>query len=178
MKKTALSISMFVLAILLLVPLASADTISITLANPVQSASAGDVLSFVATVNAIQDKQGPVYLVGDSAGVTGTLTVDDTPFLVNFPFVMSAGDSVTDVLFSVLIPADVAAGQYTGYFSILGGLNSDAQNLLSTTTFTVDVASASPVPEPATWALMGTGFGALMLIGFTRRQQAGFGRAA
>jgi hypothetical protein len=66
-KKTALSISMFVLAMFLLVPLASADTINLTLSSPVQSGVAGSTLSFDATVSAIFDKLGPVYLNGDNS---------------------------------------------------------------------------------------------------------------
>jgi hypothetical protein len=179
MKKTALSLSMFVLAILLLVPLASADTISLSLASPVQSGAAGDTLSFTATVTAVSDGLGPVYLVSDSAGITGpsSLNVDDTPFLFNFPFVMSGGDTLTDVLFTVTLPSDLAAGSHTGYFSILGGLDPDSTSVLATADFTIDATSASAVPEPSTYLLMATGLGALLLIGFTRRGSA-FGNAA
>ncbi|MBS1822525.1 MAG: PEP-CTERM sorting domain-containing protein [Acidobacteria bacterium] len=169
MKKTALSISVFVLAALVLVPLASADTISLTLTNPVQTASPGSTVSFDATVTAIYDKLGPAYLNGDSSGITGSLTVNDTPFLVNFPLVMSAGDSVTNLLFTVALPSGLAPGMYTGYFSILGGLNSSALGTLDTAEFTIN---ASTVPEPATWALIGTGMAALLLAGFTRRRTA------
>lgn len=179
MKKTALTISMFLLALLVLVPLASADTIDLTLANPVQTGAAGDTLNFTATVAAFADKEGTgVYLVGDSANVSGTLTIDDTPFLLNFPFYMEAGDSITDLLFTVTLPADVAAGVYTGTFSILGGLDSSDQNILSSVDFTVNVAGTSPVPEPGTWVLMITGAAALALVGYSRRQQMGLNRAA
>jgi len=179
MKKTALTISMFVLAILLLVPLASADTINLSLANPVQSGVAGDVLNFTATVTAVSDKQGPVFLVSDSANVTGpsSLAIDDTPFLLNFPFEMSAGDEVTDLLFTVTLPSDVLAGVYSGYFTILGGLDGSSMGTLSTVDFTVNVASPSAVPEPGTWVLMATGVGMLVLLVGSRRQSA-FGNAA
>ena len=174
MKKTALSISMFVLAALVLVPLASADTISLTLTNPVQTASPGSTVSFDATVTAIYDKLGPAFLNGDNFGVTGSLTIDDTPFLLNFPLMMSAGDSVTGLLFTVSLPANLAPGPYTGFFSILGGLNANALGTLDTADFTIN---ASPVPEPATWALIGTGMTVLLFAGFTRRRTA-FGDAA
>jgi hypothetical protein len=179
MKKTALTISMFVLAILLLVPLASADTINLSLSNPVQSGVAGDVLNFTATATAIPDKQGPVFLVSDSGNVTGpsSLVIDDTPFLLNFPFEMSGGDEVTDVLFSITLPSDVIAGVYSGYFSILGGADPLSSGTLGTVDFTVNVASPSAVPEPGTWVLMITGVGMLALLVGSRRQAA-FGRAA
>lgn len=177
MKKTALTLSMFVLAILVLVPLASADTINLTLATPIQSGMAGDTLSFTATTTAVSDKLGPVYLVSDSAGITGpsSLTVDDTPFFLNFPLVMSAGDTYTDTLFTVALPADLLPGVYTGYFTILGGLNADSNSVLATADFTIN--ALSPVPEPSTYVLMATGLGALMFVGFTRRRSA-FGNVA
>jgi len=166
-KKTALSISMFVLAMLVLVPLASADTINLTLANPVQAGSPGSTVSFNATVLAVSDKLRPVYLNADNFNVASPLTLDDTPFLLNFPLVMSAGDSVTDLLFTVSLPAGLAPGTYTGFFSILGGLNPDSQGVLDTVDFTINT---SAVPEPGTWMLIGTGMAALMVIGFTRRR--------
>ena len=168
-KKTALSISMFVLAMFVLVPLASADTINITLTNPVQTGTPGSTVSFDATVLAVSDKLGPVYLNADNYSLSGPLTLDDSGFLLNFPLVMSAGDSVTDLLFTVSLPAGLAPGTYTGSFSILGGLNPDAQGTLDTVDFTINT---SAVPEPGTWMLIGTGMAALMVIGFTRRRTA------
>jgi hypothetical protein len=176
-KKTALSISMLVLAMFLLVPLASADTINLTLTNPVQSGVAGSTLSFDATVVAIFDKLGPVYLNGDNSTTTGSLIVDDTGFLLNFPFVMSAGDSVTDLLFTVTLPAGLAPGTYTGSFSILGGPDPESQGLLDTADFTINATAPSAVPEPGTYVLMGTGVAALIFAGFTRRRTA-FGNVA
>lgn len=179
MKKTALSLSMFVLAVLLFVPLASADTINLSLASPVQSGAAGSTVNFTATINAVADGLGPVYLLADSAGITGpsTLTVDNTPFFFNFPLSMTGGDTVTDTLFSVFLPSDLLPGTYTGFFTILGGVDPSSFSTLGTVDFTINSAAPSAVPEPSTYALMATGLGALIFVGFTRRQSA-FGRAA
>ncbi len=70
MKKTALTLSMFVLAVLLLVMPASADTISLVLSNPVQSAVPGSTLSFDATVSAPLDNASTIYLNGDAFDIT------------------------------------------------------------------------------------------------------------
>lgn len=173
-KKTAISISMFVLAIFLFVPLASADSINMTLSNPVQTGAPGSTLSFDATVLAVSDKLGPVYLNNGSFN-TGPLTLDDSGFLLNFPSVMSGGDSFTGSLFTVTLPSGIVPGVYTGSFLILGGLDSSAVNTLATVDFTVN--ATSPVPEPGTYVLFGTGLTALVLVGFSQRQQA-FGNVA
>jgi hypothetical protein len=177
MKKTALYFSTFLLTLFVLVPLASADTINLTLTNPVQSGVPGSTLSFDATALAVADKLGTVYLNSDSFNIASPLTLDDTGFLLNFPLSMSAGDSVTDLLFTVLLPSGLAPGTYIGSFSILGGLSPSAGEVLATVDFTINTAAPSAVPEPGTYALMATGMGVLMFVGFTRRQ-AGFGRAA
>jgi hypothetical protein len=163
MKKTALTLSTFVLGILTLAPLASADTINVSLASPVQSGAPGSTLNFTATIDAVSDGLGPVYLLSDTSGFDGSasLTVDDTPFFTNFPFEMNGGDSVTDLLFTVLLPADLAAGSYNGYFTILTSLDPGAvTGMENTVHFTVNSTSHSPVPEPGTIALVLTGLGA------------------
>ncbi|WP_260703146.1 PEP-CTERM sorting domain-containing protein [Edaphobacter flagellatus] len=177
MKKTALSIWMFVVAAFLFVPLASADTINLTLSNPVQSGVAGSTLTFDATAVAISDKLGAVYLNGDNVNhLDVPLTLDDTDFLINFPLSMSGGDSFTGSLFTVTLPTVIAPGVYTGTFSILGGLDPSSFDTLATVNFTIN--ATSPVPEPGTYVLLGTGLAALVLVGFSRRQQAAFGNAA
>ena len=98
MKKTTFSLWTLVLGMLVLVPLASADTITLTLASPLQSGAAGSTVSFLGTITAVSDKLGPVYLNGTSSNISGAsaLSADDTGFWTNFPALMNAGDSVTD----------------------------------------------------------------------------------
>ena len=169
MKKTALTLSTLLLAVFMLVPLASADTINVTLDNPTQTGAAGSTINFTATISAVNDNLGPVYLLSDTSGITGTATIDDTPFFLNFPFQMNGGDSINDLLFSVLLPADIAPGSYDGYFTIVTSLDPNAlTGIEDTVRFTVNTGSAGPVPEPATISLFLTGIGGLAVAGRRR----------
>jgi hypothetical protein len=134
---------------------AKADTVSLTLANPVQetdqTSGLGTILSFVATVNAPGTNTGDVFLNGDSFNVGGDLTVDDSGFL-NFPLSLSPGQSFTDVLFTVDVPADAAAIDYLGSFTLLGGPTGSDSDVVATAGFEI-VAT----PEPSTLLMIGTG---------------------
>jgi hypothetical protein len=162
MKKTMRSLSMLALlvlpATLLLSPRAFGDTISLNLTAPVQSGTAGSTVSFFATVAAPGTNGGTVFLNGDGFDVTSPLVLDDSGFLLDFPLSLGPGDSFSGLLFSIALPADVAAGFYTGSFEILGGANDGAFDELSSVDFQVNVApTASTVPEPESLMLLATG---------------------
>lgn len=127
----------------------------LTLANPVQGTDqtkgAETILSFVATVNAPGTNAGNVFLNGDSFNVGGDLTIDDSDFL-NFPLSLSPGQSFTDTLFTVEVPADAAITTYLGSFTLLGGPTDSNSDILATAGFTI-VAT----PEPSTFLMIGTG---------------------
>ena len=165
MKKTALILSMFVLAVLPLVMPASADTINLILSNPVQYGAPGSTLSFEATVSAPLANAATVYLNGDDFSVTipGPNTIDDSGFFFSFPLSLDPGDSFTGTLFSVALPSNLAISNYSGFFTITGGGPADLGNLA-----TVDF-QVNTVPEPGTWLLLATGLGVLAMAISGRR---------
>jgi hypothetical protein len=114
----------------------------------------GSSVTFNATLtNAGSDT---IWLNGDNANVpTPGLTIDDTPYLTNFPLFLIGGDAVTADLFTVAIDPSVQPGDYFGSFTILGGADANAQAVLATQSFAVSIASAS-VPEPGACALLGS----------------------
>ena len=140
--------SLAVLVLLALTPLAKADTVSFSLANPVQSGGPGATLSYVATVSAPTTNAGDLYLNGDTFNVTGPLVLDDSPFLNNFPFFLAPGDSFTGVLFNL----GGAVGMSTGTFGLLGGADGSTYNSLGSVAFTAQVT-----PEPSSLVLLLTG---------------------
>jgi len=152
--------------------LAKADPITITLSLPFQVGGGGDALEFDATVT--NNTADTVWLNSDSNTIEGLLTVDDSPFVSNFPLSLDPSgdplDTATGWLFTVDIPSGIPVGLYTGSFTILGGSDQSDLNVLSSAPFDVQVT-----PEPASWQLMAMALmGLLAIIGRNsyRRQTA------
>ena len=163
-KKTVLSLSLFLLAMFLPTAPASADSITLVLSQPTLTGAPGSTLIFDATVSAPLANSATVFLNFDNFGdnIPGS-TIDDSGFL-NFPLSLNPGGSFTGTLFSVALPPGVAPGSYTGFFEIFGGSNADAGNPLATANFQINAT-----PEPGTWVLLATGLGILAMGKFGRR---------
>jgi hypothetical protein len=129
MKKAESTLSMFALfvlaATLLLSSRTFADTIDLGLNAPVQLGTTGSTLSFVATVSAPATNGGTVFLNGDSFNLSSPLILDDSGFFFDFPLSLDPGDNFSGTLFSIALPSNLAAGLYTGSFTILGGADAD-----------------------------------------------------
>lgn len=159
-KKTVLSLSIFLLAIFLPSAPAAADSISLMLSHPVQTGAPGSTLIFDATVSAPFANSATVFLNFDNFGDTipGANSIDDSGFFLDFPLSLDPGDSFTGTLFSVTLPPGVAPGSYTGFFEIFGGSNAEAVNPLATVNFQINAT-----PEPGSWVLLATGLGILAI---------------
>src|ERR1700754_862757 len=166
-KKSALSFSIALLAALALAIPASADTLNLVLSNPVQTAVPGGTLTFDANASAPFSNSGTIFLNGDNFNLTlNGAAIDDSGFFDNFPFTLDPGVGVAGTLFTVALPSTIAPGTYTGFFSILGGSDSGAQDTIATVNFEIDAPSA--VPEPGTWLLFATGLTLLGALLYSR----------
>ena len=162
--KRILSLAVFVLAIFLLMPSpALADTITLSLSNPVQGATPGSTLTFDATVSAPSTNAAPIFLNSDSYTVDSSLSLDDSGFF-SFPPSLNPGDSYTGALFTITLPSDLAQGSYTGSFEILGGADGSTLDTLASTGFQV-IAT----PEPSTMLLSVTGFGLVAFVIYRKK---------
>jgi PEP-CTERM motif len=155
----------FTLAVILLTlalssTAARADSIAVTLDQPVQTVvSSVTTISFFGTIAADPSDIGDLYFNGDNFSLDPLLTIDDSGLFFNFPYPISAGVSVDSVIFTIGLPGNEPLGAYLGSFSILGGSDGNATDILGTVDFEIDNVSSSPgiVPEPSTLLLFGTG---------------------
>ncbi len=133
----------------------SAATISFTFNSALLYAQPGSTVSFSGALT--NTGAAPAFLNGDSVTFSA-FTIDDTPFLLNFPPVVAPPGVVSGEVLRAMIPATAAFNTYAGTFSVLGGDTASAFNVLSTATFAVTV-----VPEPSS-ALLALGGLALLAI--------------
>lgn len=151
--------------------LAHANTLTFTLNNANQTATPGDTVTFQATVAANAGNTADLYLNGLSGNSDSTLAVDETDFLNNFPFTLSAGDTLTGDIFTVTLPLGAVSGAiYTGSVSLQGGADGSAQDILGSADFSVNVlaVSGAQVPEPCSIFLLGTGLAGLAASRYRR----------
>jgi PEP-CTERM motif len=152
--------------------IAKADPLTLTLTNPNQIGTVGNILTFSGSVT---NAAAPAVQIVSSQ-VTfndggGTLLFDDSPFVANF-LLQTVGPGATLGplgMFTVEILAGATPGTYAGVFSVLydNGTSVLETNLF---TFAVTVQPSGPaVPEPATLLLLGPGL--IAAAGFERRRR-------
>ncbi len=89
-------------------------------------------------------------------------TIDDSPFFANAPIFLGPGSSTGDIgLFNIAIPDPFATGNFGGTFELLGGVDGDAQDIIGSADFTVQVQQSTTVPEPSSAVLLS---GSLFLL--------------
>jgi hypothetical protein len=153
---------------------AKADTITITFDQPNQVALPGTTVEFFGTLT--NNTASTIFLNGDAFNLNGLSFTTTDQFFNNAPISLAPGANSGDIeLFDISVASPLldAAGFYTGTYNILGGIDGDGQDVLETNpaTFSVDTAPAtSPVPEPASIALLLTGASTLLLTATRRRR--------
>jgi hypothetical protein len=120
----------------------------------------GDELQFFGTLT--NTTSGTVYLNADNFNLA-TLPLssfDDSPFFANAPVSLDGGGTSGDIeLFDLDIPAPFTPGKYDGSFQVLGGVDDNAQDVVGTVNFTVQVQGpTSAIPEPTSLPLLGAAF--------------------
>jgi hypothetical protein len=103
---------------------------------------------FDVTGSLLNPDTDPIFLNTASGSLSSPdLDFDYTNYFVVVPRVLNGGDSYSGPIFAIVVGPTALSGDYSGSFTIQGGIDGDAFNDLATQNFQVTVSS---VPEPAT----------------------------
>jgi hypothetical protein len=146
---------------------ASQASILIAFDNPFQIGKPGNTLTFTGVVS--NGGSGTVFLNSDTLNLLGGNFAVNDLFFSNVPISLDPGQSSGTIdLFEVHVsdPFPDAPGLYTGTYSVLGGVDFNAQVVVGQSDFSVTV---NPVPEPASMPLVTGALVASMCILWSRR---------
>jgi len=163
---------------LLALPVTSHAALLFTLDQSALTGQPGNTLMYTGTL--MNTGTNTLFLNSDTFSLAASgLTLDDSPFLNNFPLSLSSGQSASGDLFDVSIGSSVPDGFYSGSFTIQGGTQASSFTSLATQTFSANVASsAASAPEPEAQTLMLCGGAVLGFVGTVRRRRLMTGKIA
>ena len=172
MRITSVRIAGIMLSLLVAQSACKADTIGISLTQSSLPATAGSAVTFSGTL--ANSTAATVFLNSAGINLSGSFSPSDedtTPFLVNAPFSLGPGGSTSSIgLFTIDVPRSIASGLYSGTFTVLGGTDENAQDVVGSADFTVQIGSTSPVPEPGSISFLV--IGAICITSCARRRFA------
>jgi hypothetical protein len=160
-KMNTLLLMMVMAAVMLSASMARADLL-LTLDMPTQAGSLGGTLNYTGTLTATT----ALGISGDSCTTSGLIICDDSPFLLNAPFTMAAGETYSGLLFTLILDPSLPQGNYGGAFSITW---TDAAGVSHDTSPGPNGNFVATVPEPASMLLLGSGLSGL--VGVIRRKR-------
>jgi hypothetical protein len=101
-----------------------------------------------------------------------TLTLDDSPFAINFlGQTITAGSTLGPFsVFTVTIEAGTAPGVYNGVFSVLFDSDAGLNQETNFQTFSITVQPLVAVPEPMTLWLLGSGLAGIVSMKLAKRR--------
>ena len=140
-----------------------------TASRPLSGTSFAEVSGTITNTGA-----DPLYLsnfaVSDPLGFGNVIPFYLQQMLANGPYILAPGASASGVLFSaaILPELEYAPSTLPGAFRVVGGATRFSTEASGQTNWTLNLASASTVPEPATLALSATG---LLAIGAPARRR-------
>jgi len=150
---------------------AHADAMT-TFDDPNQNGAPGSTLQFFGTI--LNSGSDAIFLNGDElnlAAPSTDFTITDL-FFANAPLSLGAGDSSGLIeLFDVTVnnPFPDLPTTYTGSWTMTGGADGNAQDILDQESFSVTVTpEPQATPEPQTSLLLLVGFAAIAAVGFFR----------
>ena len=152
---------------LLTAAMCNADTIAVDLMPPFLAGSPGSFITFSGTLS--NTTGSTVFFNSAGINLSGGFTPadeDTVPFFMNAPLFLAANDLTQTIdLFTIHIPNPSAAGPYDGSFTVLGGIDENALDIVGSANFTLQV---NTVPEPNTAILLGV---ALILLAYRGKRR-------